>query len=138
MLRSITCWLMGFARQKHRLLAAGLAAAIVLSSAPSSATYEYHTARALFRDCSAAKDSGRWRNCAEVLHALYNSWQLEQGDRVCSTVKISVLPEAYVGYWRERGLGFLSGEFRSATASVHDFLDSARRPCPPNASKLPE
>ena len=64
--------------------------------------------------------------------------QLEQGDRVCSRLVVSALPDAYVQYWRKRGLGFLSGEFRSAVASVNDFLDSERQPCPQNSSKLPE
>jgi hypothetical protein len=117
---------------------AGLAAAFLLLSGWPAAGYEYRTARALFHDCSTAKGSDRWHNCAESLRVLYNNWQLEQGDRVCSRIVVGALPDAYVQYWRKRGLGFLSGEFRSAVASVNDFLDSARQPCPDNTSKLPE
>jgi hypothetical protein len=116
--------------------AAALTAAMALSGQPAPA-YEYTTARALYRDCSAEKGSDRRRNCAESLHLLYDNWQLEQGDRVCSRVRVAALPDAYVAYWRARGLGFLSGEFRSALTSVNDFLDSERQPCPEGESKLP-
>jgi hypothetical protein len=117
--------------------AAVLGAALLASHRPAAA-YEYRTARALFHDCSSAKDSDRWRNCAETLRVLYDNWQLEQGDRICSQLTVKALPDAYVKYWRQRGLGFLSGEFRSATTSVNDFLDSARKPCPADESKLPK
>jgi hypothetical protein len=118
--------------------AAALAVALLLLSGWPAAGYEYRTARALFHDCSATKGSDRQQNCAESLRVLYSNWQLEQGDRVCSRLVVSALPDAYVQYWRKRGLGFLSGEFRSAVASVNDFLDSERQPCPQNSSKLPE
>jgi hypothetical protein len=118
--------------------AAALAVALLLLSGWPAAGYEYRTARALFHDCSATKGSDRQQNCAESLRVLYSNWQLEQGDSVCSRLVVSALPDAYVQYWRKRGLGFLSGEFRSAVASVNDFLDSERQPCPQNSSKLPE
>jgi len=118
--------------------AAVLGIALLLLSGWPASGYEYRTARALFHDCSTARGSDRWKNCAESLHVLYNNWQLEQGDRVCSRLVVGVLPDAYVQYWRKRGLGFLSGEFRSAVASVNDFLNSARQPCPENSSKLPD
>ena len=64
--------------------AAVLGIALLLLSGWPASGYEYRTARALFHDCSTARGSDRWKNCAESLHVLYNNWQLEQGDRVCS------------------------------------------------------
>jgi len=92
--------------------------------------YEYRSAHGLFEDCSRAAGTEQRQNCAEFLHTLLENWLLEQGDGVCSRVTVSALPDAYVQYWRVRGLGALSGEFRSALASVNDFLDSKRQPCP--------
>jgi hypothetical protein len=122
---------------RYQLIGWTALAGVLLLSGHLAAAYEYTTARALFHDCSAEKGSDRRQSCAESLHTLYNNWQLEQGDRICSRVTVSALPDAYVAYWRDRGLGFLSGEFRSALTSVNDFLDAERRPCPRDESKLP-
>jgi hypothetical protein len=118
-----------------KTLAAAAALSALLSSAASA--QEYKTARGLFADCEApatlkdgAPSSARER-CADYLDRVFNAWNLNQDNGVCSRHVGAQLPDAYVKYWRARGLGILSGEFRSAEASVNDFLDSQKQPCPP-------
>lgn len=118
----------------RRLLAALLLLAL---STGAAAAAEYKTARGLFEDCAAPATiktgaaSGPRERCADYLDRVFNAWNLNQEPGVCSRHIGRELPDAYVKYWRARGLGFLSGEFRSAEASVNDFLDSQKQPCPP-------
>jgi hypothetical protein len=108
-------------------LLAGLLALSSLGGAAEAAAYK--TARGLFRDC-AVEQSARRQHCADYLAQLLDDWNLNQDNGVCSRHVGSELPDAYVQYWRGRGLGGLAGEFRSAEASVNEFLDSQRQPCP--------
>jgi len=110
-------------------------AAVLVAASPTPAAhaqaYVYKTARALFRDCSATGDVARRKRCAQYIGLIFDDWRLEQSANFCSRVPVPGLPDAYVGYWKTRGLGLLQGEFRSALSSVNDFLDSQRQPCPP-------
>jgi uncharacterized membrane protein len=121
---------------RHAPIWLAVAALLALSSG-AGAAQEYKTARSLFEDCAAtaalksgAQSEPRER-CADYLDRVFNAWNLNQDNGVCSRHVGAQLPDAYVKYWRNRGLGFLSGEFRSAEASVNDFLDSQKQPCPP-------
>jgi len=123
---------MGYAQGLAVLVAAALALWSGIAEADA-----YKTARGLYEDCAApttlangAATQQRVR-CGDYLESLLNAWNLNQDNGVCSSHVGSDLPDAYVQYWRARGLGFLSGEFRSAEASVNDFLDSQKQPCPP-------
>lgn len=113
-----------------------VAAALALASGKAEAD-AYKTARGLYEDCAApatlrnGATSQQRERCADYLEAVLNAWNLNQDNGVCSSHVGSELPDAYVQYWRARGLGFLSGEFRSAEASATDFLDSQKQPCPP-------
>lgn len=114
-----------------------VAATLLALSGAAAAAQEYKTARSLFTDCAApaivangAPSEARAR-CADYLDRVFNAWNLNQDNGVCSRHIGAQLPDAYVKYWRARGLGILSGEFRSAEASVNDFLDSQKQPCPP-------
>lgn len=113
-----------------------VAMALALSGSGAGA-YTYKTARGLYQDCAgpATLKNGapalRRERCAEYLEDVLNAWNLNQDNGVCSRHVGAELPDAYVQYWRARGLGFLSGEFRSAETSVNDFLDSQKQPCPP-------
>ncbi|MGO8918524.1 MAG: hypothetical protein ACLQJR_21700 [Stellaceae bacterium] len=123
---------MGYAQGLITLVAAALA----LSSGRAEAD-AYKTARGLYEDCAApatlqsGASAPQRARCADYLESVLNAWNLNQDNGVCSRHVGAELPDAYVQYWRARGLGFLSGEFRSAEASVNDFLDSQKQPCPP-------
>lgn len=112
-----------------------LAAAAALSPGDAAA-YAYKTARGLYKDCAApaplksGAPTPQRERCAAYLESVFNAWNLNQDNGICSRHAGAALPDAYVQYWRTRGLGFLSGEFRSAEASVNDFLDSQKQPCP--------
>jgi hypothetical protein len=115
-----------------------LAAAMLLALSPGpAAAQEYKSARSLFTDCAApatiksGAPSGPRERCADYLDRVFNAWNLNQEPGTCSRHVGGQLPDAYVQYWRARGLGFASGEFRSAEVSVNDFLDSQKQPCPP-------
>jgi len=115
-------------------IATAIGALLVLSTASASA-YAYKTARGLFHDCSAAADGtgdapARHQHCAQYLKQMLDAWNLDQAPGVCARRIGTGLPHAYVKYWRNRGLGFLSGEFRSAESSVIDFFNSQKRACP--------
>jgi hypothetical protein len=103
-------------------------------AADDASVYRYKTARGLYRDCTAAQNGGgdaptRHNRCAEYLEQMLDVWNLEQGPGTCSRRSGEELPDAYVTYWRKRGLGFLSGEFRSAKSSAMDFFNSQKRLC---------
>jgi len=116
-----------------------IAAAVLLLAVPAGAASaaEYHSARALYADCAApamlknGAPTERREQCADYIDHVFNAWNLNQDNGICSRHVGYQLPDAYVQYWRTRGLGFLMGEFRSAEASVNDFLDSQKQPCPP-------
>jgi hypothetical protein len=115
-----------------------LAAAMLLALATGpAAAQEYKSARSLFDDCAApatlksGAPSGARERCADYLDRVFNAWNLNQEPGMCSRHVGAQLPDAYVNYWRSRGLGFAKGEFRSAEASVNDFLDSQKQRCPP-------
>lgn len=113
------------------------AAALLVLWTGAAAAQEYKTARSLYADCAApatlknGAPSGARERCNDYLDRVFNAWNLNQDNGVCSRHVGPQLPDAYVKYWRSRGLGVLSGEFRSAEASVNDFLDSQKQPCPP-------
>lgn len=118
-----------------RGLALVIATALVLSAAGAHA-YTYKRARLLYDDCAApaklanGAPTARRQRCAAYLNQVLNAWNLNQDPGVCSRHVGAELPDAYVHYWQSRGLGVLSGEFRSAEASVTDFLDSQKQRCP--------
>jgi hypothetical protein len=119
---------------RHGLIAAALSLAL---SAGAASAAEYKTARSLYADCAApatlknGAPSERREQCTDYLERVFNAWNLNQDNGVCSRHFGDQLPDAYVAYWRSRGLGFLSGAFRSAAASVNDFLDSQKQACLP-------
>lgn len=110
--------------------------AILALSATAADAYTYRSARKLYDDCAAPAmlKSGvptvQRERCISYLGQILNAWNLNQDVGICSTHTGKALPDAYVAYWRKRGLGVLKGEFRSAEHSVNDFLDSQKRPCP--------
>jgi hypothetical protein len=115
-------------------LALGLLASTVWHG--SADAYAYRTARGLYQDCAAP---ARMRNgvptvqrerCNDYLEQALNAWNLNQDNGICSRHSGAALPDAYVRYWKARGLGVLKGEFTSAEASVYEFLDSQRQRCP--------
>lgn len=113
-----------------------IAAALALSTAAAHAAYTYKSARKLYDDCAAPAKlkSGaptvKREQCTAYLNQILDAWNLNQDNGVCSAHSGSELPDAYVRYWQKRGLGVLKGEFRSAEASVNDFLDSQKQRCP--------
>jgi hypothetical protein len=109
--------------------------AILVFSGGNASAYAYRTARGLYRDCSAAASGTgdaltRHQRCAQYLDQMLDVWNLEQAPGVCARRSGEALPHAYVKYWRKRGLGFLSGEFRSAEGSAIDFFNSQKHACP--------
>ena len=98
--------------------------------------FVYDTARGLYRDCvvglneHSAAAQQKYRRCSDYIHRLFNNWNLHQDNGICSRYYGDQLPQAYVAYWRAKGLGLLSGAFISAETSVNQFLDSSKRPCP--------
>lgn len=116
----------------------GLACAIALLAWPMAPAHAfvYRTARGLYQDCAAgigqqsAASQQRYRQCADYIHRIFNNWNLNQDNGICSRYYGDQLPKAYVDYWRLKGLGFLSGAFVSAERSVNQFLDSQKQPCP--------
>jgi hypothetical protein len=109
-------------------------ALIALSAAPAHA-YIYRTARGLYEDCASGGELGetstqKYRRCADYIGRIFNNWNLNQDNGVCSRHVGDELPPAYVAYWRAKRQGFLSGAFTSAETSVNEFLDSQRQPCP--------
>ena len=118
-----------------RSLALTAAAALLLLAAGAHAA-TYKRARLLYDDCAAPAKlaSGvpttRRQRCTAYLNQVLNAWNLAQDPGTCSRHVGAELPDAYVAYWHKRGLGLLGGEFRSAEASVNDFLDSQKQRCP--------
>ncbi len=98
--------------------------------------FVYRTAHGLYRDCAAgtsehsAAAQQSYQRCADYIRRIFNNWNLNQDNGVCSRYYGDELPKAYVDYWRVKGLGFLSGTFISAETSVNQFLDSEKQPCP--------
>lgn len=109
-----------------------IAVALVAVASGEVDAASYSTARRLYQDCAAtgAANAGRRQRCADYLVQLLDNWNLNQDNNVCARHVGKELPDAYVRYWRARGLGFLSGRFKSAETSVNEFLDTQRRPCP--------
>jgi hypothetical protein len=113
---------------------AAAAAAALGSSLPAHAAYR--TARGLYLDCAAGVDGGttaataKLRPCADYLLQIFNDWNLNQENGICSAHVGAELPEAYVAYWRGRRGDALSGSLTSAETSVRQFLDSQKHPCP--------
>jgi hypothetical protein len=111
-------------------------AAVLALSAGAADAYTYRTARKLYDDCAAPATlksgvpTAQRQRCTGYLGQVLNAWNLNQDIGVCSAHTGKGLPDAYVAYWKKRGLGVLKGEFRSAEASVNDFLDSQKQPCP--------
>ena len=107
---------------------------LMLSVRPVHANV-YKTARGLYEDC-AAGESGRGvpstekrRRCADYIGQIFDNWNLNQDNGICSQHVGVELPGAYVDYWRARGMGLVSGVTTSAETSVNEFLDSQKRPC---------
>ena len=97
--------------------------------------YAHRTARGLYNDCAVGETGGagasteRYQRCADYIDRIFNDWNLNQANGICSRHFGSELPRAYVEYRRARGMGFLSGRLTSAAASVKEFLDSQKQPC---------
>jgi hypothetical protein len=96
----------------------------------------YKTARGLYKDCSAGQSGGggasteKRRRCADYIDRIFNNWNLNRDNGICSRHVGDELPGAYLDYWRARGTGLLSGLLTSAETSVNEFLDSQKHPCP--------
>jgi hypothetical protein len=125
------------ARARGLALMIAAALALAASTGGAHAAYTYKRARLLYDDCAApaklasGAPTTRRERCAAYLNHALSAWNLAQDPGTCSRAVGAQLPDAYVRYWHGRGLGLLGGEFRSAEASVNDFLDSQKRPCPP-------
>lgn len=112
-----------------------LAAALLLLCWNCAHADAYRSAGSLYRDCAAGSRDGfaaaqRHRRCADYIDRLFNNWNLNQDNGICSKHVGDELPRAYVEYWRAKHVGFWWGEFTSAQTSVNEFLDSQRQPCP--------
>ncbi|HZB93941.1 MAG TPA: hypothetical protein VE397_21010 [Stellaceae bacterium] len=98
--------------------------------------YVYRTAGGLYRDCAAGTAerteaaAQRYQHCLRFIEQIFNSWNLNQDNGICSRHIGGELPKAYVDYWRERHLGVISGALTSGETSVNQFLDSQKQPCP--------
>jgi hypothetical protein len=119
------------------IIAAGLAfSAAAAQAQTTSTTYHYKSARRLYDDCAAPAmlksgvPTANRERCTGFLTQALNAWNLTQENGVCSAHSGKELPDAYVAYWKKRGLGVLKGEFRSAEASANDFLNSQKQRCP--------
>jgi hypothetical protein len=119
-----------------------LLAVLILLAGPVYG-YAYRTARGLYDDC-AAREGGRdgasaerRQRCADYIAGIFNNWNLNQDNGICSQHVGSELPDAYLTYWRARGIGFLSGIVTSAKTSVNEFLDSQKQPCPTDPKTSP-
>jgi hypothetical protein len=117
------------------LTSAVAAVTLLVFPTGSASAYAYKTARGLYRDCSvAASGTGdahaRHQRCAEYLQQMLDAWNLDQAPGICALRTGEALPHADVKYWRARGLGLLSGEFRSAESSAVDFFNSQKHACP--------
>jgi hypothetical protein len=110
--------------------------AILACSVGPAYAFAYKTARGLYQDCVAgitgrkAGGTEQYRRCADYIEQIFNNWNLNQDNGICSRHVGEELPKAYVEYWRARDLGLLSGAFTSAETSVNEFLDSQKQPCP--------
>ena len=110
-----------------------VAAVLVLSSGFAFA-YQYKSARGLYRDCaggvagSTVEARIKRTHCADYLDRIFDGWILSQYNDVCTHVRRSELPKAYVEYWNERGLD-LTSRLRSHAASVREFLDAQATRC---------
>lgn len=116
-----------------------LLAILVAASASSIALAEesvYSTGGGLYRDCAAGTDehteaaAQRYQRCLSFIQQIFNNWNLNQDNGICSRHIGGELPKAYVEYWRGRHLGVVSGVLISAETSVNQFLDSQKQPCP--------
>jgi hypothetical protein len=123
-----------FVRWTPRLFAAAVTLALA-SSLPAHA-YVYRTARGLYQDCAAGVSGGmttaraKLRPCADYLLQIFNDWNLNQENGVCSAHVGDELPAAYVAYWQARRSSRFAGSLTSADASVREFLDSQKQACP--------
>jgi hypothetical protein len=115
---------------------------ILAWSIAAAQAFAYRTARGLYQDCVAglagdgAVATQKYRRCAGYIDQIFNNWNLNQDNGVCSRHVGAELPKAYVAYWRARGLGLLRGTFTSAQTSVNEFLDSQKQPCPGQDLKI--
>lgn len=122
-------------RARGLALTVAVAVALALSAGGAHAAYTYKRARLLYDDCAApaklasGAPTARRERCTAYLNQVLNAWNLTQDPGTCSRAVGAQLPDAYVRYWHGRGLGLLGGEFRSAEASVNDFLDSQKQRC---------
>jgi hypothetical protein len=101
-----------------------------MSSVGPVHAYAYKTARGLYRDCAAGASPEKRRRCADYIEQIFNNWNLNQDNGICSQHVGKELPDAYLDYWRARGIGFMSGISTSAETSVNEFLDSQKQACP--------
>jgi hypothetical protein len=126
------------ARPNLRVIAVSLAlfAGLLAWSIGPAEGYVYKTARGLYRDCAAGTATHtetarqRYRRCADFIDQIFNNWNLNQDNGICSRYDDGELPKAYVEYWRRRRQGLLPGLFTSAESSVNEFLDSEKQACP--------
>ena len=113
-----------------------LTVAILAWSVDAAQASAYKTARGLYHDCVAgitdhdATATQKYSRCTGYIDQIFNNWNLNQDNGVCSRHVGAELPKAYVEYWRIRGLGLFRGTFTSAQTSVNEFLDSQKQPCP--------
>jgi len=125
-------------RPRVRALVVSLAliASLLTWSIGPAQGYVYKTAHGLYRDCAAGIASHsetarqRYRRCADFIEQIFNNWNLNQDNGICSRYADGELPKAYVEYWRHRRRGLLPGLFTSAESSVNQFLDSEKQTCP--------
>ena len=104
-------------------LAGALIMAVFAAASDDASAYSYKTARGLYRDCNADLGSSRdaltrHQHCSEYPTQMLDAWNLDQTPGVSSRRS---------GDERKRGLGFLSGEFRSAESSVIDFFNGQKQ-----------
>jgi hypothetical protein len=129
------------ARQKRSAIATDACRSLLIIvflawSGDAAHAFAYKTARGLYQDCVvglAGHDTAatpKYRRCAGYIEQIFNNWNLNQDNGICSRHVGAALPKAYVAYWRARGLGLLRGTFTSAQTSVNEFLDSQKQPCP--------
>ena len=123
-----------FARWTPRLVPA--AVALALASGLPAHAYVYRTARGLYQDGAAGVSGGtttataKLRPCADYLQQIFNDWNLNQENGICSAHVGHELPAAYVAYWQARRSSRFAGSLTSADASVREFLDSQKQACP--------
>lgn len=115
----------GQARPRCAAACSLLVIALLGWSVDAAYAFAYKTERGLYQDCAAGLASPypaatrKYRRCADYIDQIFNNWNLNQDNGICSRHVGAELPKAYVAYWRMQEPGLVRGTFLSAQTSVN-------------------